>query len=90
MQIFSCPFCGPRPEYEFHYGGDQGNARPEGFRDVGAEAWAEYLHVRTNAKGPVREIWMHLTCGELFAMERDSATMSAAPGVALGPHEAGA
>lgn len=83
MQIFSCPFCGPRPEYEFHFGGDEGNHRPEGFETVSAEDWAEYLHFRNNAKGLVREVWMHLTCGELFALERDSVTMAAKPGEAI-------
>lgn len=88
MQIFSCPFCGPRPEYEFHFGGDQGNDRPEGFDRVSDQTWAEYLSFRTNAKGPVREVWMHVTCGELFVMARDSVTMEAQPGIALEPHEA--
>ncbi|RUX65781.1 sarcosine oxidase subunit delta, partial [Mesorhizobium sp. M7A.F.Ca.US.014.04.1.1] len=27
MQLFPCPFCGPRDETEFYYGGDAGNAR---------------------------------------------------------------
>ncbi|THF47983.1 sarcosine oxidase subunit delta [Allorhizobium terrae] len=88
MQIFSCPFCGPRPEYEFHFGGDQGNTRPEGFDAVSAERWSDYLSFRNNPKGMAREIWMHMVCGELFAMERDTVTMAAKPGLALGPHEA--
>lgn len=88
MQIFSCPFCGARPEYEFHFGGDQGNHRPEGFETVSAEDWAEYLNYRNNPKGPAREVWMHLTCGELFVMERDTVTMSAGAGIALELHEA--
>ena len=25
MQLFPCPFCGPRPETEFHYGAEAGN-----------------------------------------------------------------
>lgn len=83
MQIFTCPFCGPRPETEFHFGGDLGNARPEGFRAVSDEEWGRYLYHRRNEKGAVREVWMHTTCGELFAMERDSVTMAAAPGTAL-------
>lgn len=88
MQLFSCPFCGPRPETEFHYGGDRGTVRPEGFRAVSDALWADYLHVRTNGKGRVSEIWMHRTCGELFAMDRDSTTMTAEPGVALADPEA--
>lgn len=87
MQIFSCPFCGPRPEYEFHFGGDLGNLRPEG-SDVSAESWAQYLHFRNNPKGTAQEIWRHMTCGEIFAMRRDTITMDAEPGRALSDHEA--
>lgn len=85
MQIFSCPFCGPRPEYEFHFGGDLGNARPEGFDAVPDQLWADYLWFRNNPKGMAREVWMHLTCGEMFAMTRDTVTMAADPGQPLAP-----
>ena len=71
MQLFPCPFCGPRPETEFHYGAEAGNLRPDG-ADVSAERWAGYLYTRANPKGTTREIWVHMTCGEFFAMERDT------------------
>ena len=71
MQLFPCPFCGPREESEFHYGGEVGNLRPDGAY-VTADRWADYLYMRDNPKGASREIWMHLTCGEFFAMERDT------------------
>lgn len=74
MQLFSCPFCGPRSESEFHFGGDFGNLRPEGFRDVSAGEWAAYLYTRNNPKGTASEVWMHTTCGEFFRMERDTVT----------------
>lgn len=83
MQLFSCPFCGPRPETEFHFGGDLGNERPEGFRSVSDADWGRYLYHRRNPRGAVHEVWMHLTCGELFAMSRDSVTMEAAAGTVL-------
>jgi len=83
MQIFSCPFCGERPETEFHFGGDLGNLRPEGFTAVSPAQWASYLYERNNIKGAAQEIWLHTPCGELFAMERDTLTMKAAPGRAL-------
>lgn len=85
MQIFSCPFCGPRPETEFHFGGDLGNLRPDGDA-VSAEVWSNYLYFRNNPKGHAQEIWLHVTCGEIFAMARDTVTMQADPGRALG-HE---
>jgi sarcosine oxidase subunit delta len=71
MQIFACPFCGPRTENEFHYGGEAGNLRPEG-GDVVPERWGAYLYMRDNPKGKTREVWLHMPCGEFFVMERDS------------------
>ena len=82
MQIFSCPFCGPRPEPEFHFGGELGNHRPA--PDCSPEAWAQYLHFRTNPRGAAEEIWLHIPCGELFKMHRDTVTRTALPGRALG------
>lgn len=75
MQIFTCPFCGPRNEGEFHFAGELGKVRPDTTGEVSAEDWATYLHTQRNDIGLVREVWMHLTCSELFAMERDSLTM---------------
>ncbi|MEZ5783827.1 MAG: sarcosine oxidase subunit delta [Rhizobiaceae bacterium] len=73
MQLFPCPFCGLREESEFHYGAEAGNVRPDaGF--VSADQWSDYLHMRDNPKGATREIWVHLTCGEFFMMERDTVT----------------
>ena len=72
MQLFSCPFCGPRDETEFAFGAEAGKTRPEPAADVSDEAWARYLHYDDNPKGPTREIWLHATCGEFFLMERDT------------------
>lgn len=73
MQLFPCPFCGLRSETEFHFGGDAGNLRPAG-TDTDAEAWSSYLHMSDNPKGRASEIWMHLTCGEFFRLDRDTVT----------------
>jgi len=88
MQLFPCPFCGPRDETEFHYGGDAGNVRPDGAGQP-ASRWADYLYMRNNPKGPTREIWVHMTCGEFFAMERDSVTHAVAASASLGGTEHG-
>ena len=74
MQCYTCPFCGPRDETEFFYGGEAGKERPEPSAEVTAERWAEWLYGETNSKGPSREIWLHLTCGEFFLMERHTVT----------------
>ena len=47
MQIFPCPFCGPRDESEFHYVGEP-KARPEPASSVSDAAWADYLWFNTN------------------------------------------
>jgi sarcosine oxidase subunit delta len=73
MQIFPCPFCGPRDETEFHYVGEP-KARPEPAVDVTDVDWSEYLHFNANPKGASREIWLHMTCLESFSMTRDTAT----------------
>jgi sarcosine oxidase, subunit delta len=72
MQTFPCPFCGPRPETEFHFAGDLGNLRPEGFLEVSPETWSSYLFDHNNPRGESREIWKHLTCMEVFTMTRDT------------------
>jgi sarcosine oxidase subunit delta len=74
MQRFPCPFCGLRDETEFHYAVEAGKPRPEPAPEVSDGMWAEYLHINANPKGPGREIWIHLTCGEFFLMERDTVT----------------
>jgi sarcosine oxidase subunit delta len=72
MQLFPCPFCGPRAETEFSFAAEAGKIRPEG--EVSEAAWSHYLYDETNPKGATREIWVHLTCGEYFAMERNTLT----------------
>ena len=76
MQIFPCPFCGPRDEIEFHYVGEP-KARHEPAGSVSDAEWADYLWFNANSKGIAREIWLHLTCMEMFAMTRDTALNTA-------------
>jgi sarcosine oxidase subunit delta len=83
MQLFTCPFCGPRAETEFFYGAEAGKTRPEPASDVKAEAWAAYLHTNANPKGATREIWLHQTCGEFFLIERDTVTHDVVQSVSL-------
>lgn len=75
MQIFPCPFCGPRDEREFHFAGEAGKTRPDTTGSISNADWAHYLTQQRNDKGDVREVWMHVPCQELFIMERDSMTM---------------
>ncbi len=83
MQVYTCPFCGLRDEREFFFAGEAGAARPDTTGPVSDAEWAEYVRMRRNALGRAREVWMHLTCGELFVMERDTLSARVLGSVAL-------
>ena len=72
MQIFPCPFCGPRDETEFHFAVEAGHPRPEPAETVSDADWAAYLYAASAPKGEAREVWLHLTCGEYFLLTRDT------------------
>ena len=54
MQLITCPWCGPREEVEFHYGGQAHVAYPAEPATVPGTAWAQFLFFRDNPRGPVR------------------------------------
>ncbi|UNU44642.1 sarcosine oxidase subunit delta [Sphingopyxis sp. YF1] len=71
MLRIACPFCGPRPESEFHCAGDASRRRPPA--DASDAEWTDYLYWRANPKGLHRERWLHaLGCGQWFIAERDT------------------
>lgn len=74
MQIFSCPFCGPRDETEFFFAAEAGKARPEPADAVSDADWSDYLYGARAPRGTAREVWLHLTCGEYFIQQRDTVT----------------
>ena len=74
MLVIPCPWCGPRSELEFTYGGEP-ITRPGPASAVGDADWADYLYMRRNDKGPHRENWCHTQgCGQWFTLERDTVT----------------
>ena len=75
MLLIPCPWCGPRDEIEFHYGGEAHIARPTDPGALDEVAWAEYLFMRNNPKGPFAERWVHSAgCRRWFNLLRDTAT----------------
>ena len=73
MMQLDCPWCGPRPENEFHCGGTTGIARPP--LDCSDETWGEYLFFRDNPRGDHAERWRHtFGCGQWFNALRDTVT----------------
>lgn len=59
MLVIDCPYCGPRPEMEFRYGGEAHIARPEDPQALSDAEWADYLFMKSNTSGWHRERWMH-------------------------------
>jgi sarcosine oxidase, subunit delta len=75
MLLIPCPWCGPRPENEFRYGGAAQIARPRDPSAVDDAAWAEFLYMRANPRGAHTERWRHIHgCGRFFECVRDTET----------------
>jgi len=73
--LISCPWCGPRNETEYHYGGQAHVAYPEDPAALSDAEWAEYVFYRDNPKGLFAERWVHSTgCRRWFNAVRDTAT----------------
>src|SRR6476660_7120092 len=52
MILIPCPWCGPRDETEFHYGGQAHVVYPDNPAALSDTEWARYLFFRDNPKGP--------------------------------------
>lgn len=75
MLLITCPWCGPRDETEFHYGGQAGVAYPSDPAALSDEEWARFLFFRENPKGPFTERWSHTAgCRRWFTVTRDTLT----------------
>ena len=75
MLLIPCPWCGPRDEAEFHYGGQAHVPYPENPASLTDEEWARYLFFRANPKGPFAERWTHSAgCRRWFNAVRDTST----------------
>ena len=79
----TCPYCGPRDETEYHYGGQAHVAYPEDPAPSTDEEWADYLFFRDNPKGAFAERWLHSAgCRSWFNAVRDTATYEISPSTA--------
>ncbi|MBK0870203.1 sarcosine oxidase subunit delta [Saccharopolyspora sp. HNM0986] len=75
MLLIPCPWCGPRNETEFHYGGQSGVQYPVDPGAVSDVDWARFLFYRDNPKGVFAERWSHQAgCRRWFTVRRDTAT----------------
>jgi len=75
MQLITCPWCGPREETEFHYGGQAHVTYPENPAALSDQEWAHYVFFRDNTKGAWAERWSHSAgCRRWFNAIRDTVT----------------
>ena len=73
MLRITCPWCGPRAEIEFTYGGEGGIMRPLDSDQMTDEQWGDYLFMRKNIKGIHHEQWRHSSgCGKWFNALRNT------------------
>jgi sarcosine oxidase subunit delta len=70
-----CPHCGPRDVREFSYLGDAAPTRPDPAAADALERFTEYVYLRDNPAGPLRELWYHgAGCQAWLAVTRDTRT----------------
>ena len=68
-----CPHCGSRDAQEFVYRGDAAPVRPAA--DAGETAFTDYVYLRDNLAGPMREHWYHAQgCRTWIVVTRDTTT----------------
>ena len=75
MLKINCPFCGPRNESEFTYGGPAKTKRPKNPAAMDDPDWVDYLTIPENPMGLVKEKWWHaLGCGVWVTITRNTVT----------------
>jgi heterotetrameric sarcosine oxidase delta subunit len=75
MLLIPCPWCGPRDEREFSYGGEAHIVRPQDPAALSDQQWADYLFMRKNTRGLHDEQWCHSAgCRRWFQVTRDTVT----------------
>ena len=75
MLLIPCPWCGPRNDNEFAYGGEAHVVRPADPDALSDEQWADYVFMRDNPKGWFRERWVHSQgCRRWFNLVRHTVT----------------
>lgn len=90
MLLIPCPWCGPRDEREFRYGGQAHIAYPADPSALGDRAWAEYLFVRDNPAGAFAERWFHASgCRDWCDVRRDTVDYTIAGSCPTGAHARG-
>ncbi len=75
MLMIPCPWCGPRDESEFTYGGDAERPMPLLDGTATQADWQAFVHKRANRKGEHREFWYHgFGCEQWIRVKRNTVT----------------
>lgn len=83
MLQIKCPWCGERAESEFGYGGEADIERPADPASLSDREWGDYVFMRKNPMGLLRERWVHSHgCRRWFVIERDTVTYKVLDGAA--------
>jgi len=86
MLLIHCPWCGPRAEAEFSYGGEAGITRPLDNEAITDREWGDYVFMRENPRGISHEQWVHtLGCRRWFKATRDTVTYKLQSYYTFGP-----
>jgi heterotetrameric sarcosine oxidase delta subunit len=72
MLLIECPWCGPRDEQDFSYGGEAHITRPKNPEKLTDEQWGDYLFMRKNPRGTHLERWVCGGCRRWFNARRDT------------------
>ena len=73
MLLIPCPWCGPRAQVEFTYGGDGTAKRPA--LDAPEVEWVRFVYLRENPSGSHQELWQHSAgCRQWLRVQRDTRT----------------
>jgi heterotetrameric sarcosine oxidase delta subunit len=71
--LIPCPWCGPRAQIEFTYGGDASVTRPA--PEAPMQTWIDFVYRRANPAGPHDELWHHSAgCRQWLRVRRDTRT----------------
>jgi heterotetrameric sarcosine oxidase delta subunit len=75
MIEINCPWCGPRAQVEFSYGGAANRQRPADPMNASAAEWDAYVYERDNPKGDHEELWHHASgCRAWLKVRRNTVT----------------
>ena len=91
MLLIPCPWCGPREQFEFAFGGEAPGRRPADPSMLDDATWTDYLFTTVNVMGAGRYLVCHTGgCGQWFTVTLDTLTHEVGDPRTLGIADSGA